>query len=304
MTFSSPSSPIRILLTGGQGKTSSRLARLLRLQGHAVRQAGRRPAQSRDGQPDSVVFDWYDPSTYEAALTGMDAVYLVAPPDLHPEQVMIPFIRKAREASVRRFVLLSSASVSADDPVFGPIHRELRSGAAEWAVLRPSYFMQNFSETAHAYTIRESNRIFTAAGSGKVGFVDAEDIAAVAAEALTRPEPFNDELVITGPEALSYGEAAERIGELTGLPVQHIAITEDELRQNLIAVGLPREYAAFLAGLDTRIRVEGSEDRVTDTVRRVTGREPRSLKDHMLANPASLRLEPEPARDQAGRAKL
>lgn len=287
----SHSSAIRILLTGGQGKTSSRLAQLLQSRGHKVRTAGRKAPTSPDGPSEHVIFDWYDPSTHEAALKDMDAVYLVAPPDLHPEKMMIPFIRQALESSVRRFVLLSSASISADDPVFGPVHRELLSRAPEWAVLRPSYFMQNFSEAVHAYTIRESNQIFTAAGSGKVGFVDAEDIVAVAAEALTRLDPFNDELIITGPEALSYDEAADRIRELTGLPVTHTAITEDELRQNLIVAGVPREYAVFLAGLDTRIRTEGIEDQVSDTIRRVTGCEPRSLADFIRANRALFRPE-------------
>lgn len=274
----------RILITGGQGKTSSRLAQLLINQGIPVRSAGRSPSNMEDALADHVRFDWYDDSTHEAALQGINAVYLVAPTDMHPEKVMIPFIRKALDASVRRFVLLSSASVMEHGPVFGPIHQYLKEHAPEWAVLRPSYFMQNFTEAGHGQTIRQQGQIFTATGDGKVGFVDADDISAVAFHALTDKEPHNTEHVITGPESLSYDEAASVISRLTGQAVKHSRITEEQLVQSLTAAGVPNSYAELLADLDRRIRMEGVEDQVTDTVRRVTGRDPRSLEDFIREN--------------------
>jgi ergot alkaloid biosynthesis protein len=276
----------RILLTGGQGKTSSRIAELLLRQGYLVRSAGRSAAKMNEAQAEHVIFDWYDDSTHEAALQNISAIYLVGPPDMHSEEVMIPFIRKALETSIRRFVLLSSASVPEDGPVFGPVHQYLREHAPEWAVLRPSYFMQNFTEAAHGHTIRQHGQIFTATGDGKVGFVDAEDISAVAFHSLTDKVPHNREHMITGPQSLSYTEVATLIHRLTGLPVQHLFITEEQLTQSLTAAGLPASYAAFLAELDQRIRLEGSEDRVTDTVLRITGRAPRSLEDFIQDNKA------------------
>lgn len=280
-------SPVRILLTGGRGKTSSRIAQLASQNGHIVRTAARRAPENPVERSEHVAFDWNDLSTYVPALIGMDAVYLVAPVGMNPETLMIPFIRQALELSVRRFVLLSSASVSQSDPVFGPVHLYLQENAPEWAVLRPSYFMQNFSEAAHAATLRQSGQILTATGSGKVGFVDAEDIAAVGLEALVRPEPFNEDLIITGPRSMNYKEAAEIIGRISGREIRHTEITEQELRSGLIAAGVPEDYAAFLAHLDTRIRIEGIEDQATDTVLRVAGREPRSLesfvRDHLSA---------------------
>lgn len=289
-------SQVRILLTGGRGKTSFRIAQLASQKGYIVRTAGRRAPEHPVERSEHAAFDWEDLSTYEPALTGVDAVYLVAPVGMHPETLMIPFIEKALKLSVRRFVLLSSASVSETDPVFGPVHRYLRENAPEWAVLRPSYFMQNFSEAAHAATLRQSGQILTATGSGKVGFVDAEDIAAVGLEALVRPESFNEQLIITGPRPMSYTEAAEIIGRISGREIRHTDITERELRSGLIAAGVPEDYAAFLAHLDTRIRTEGIEDQATDTVLRVTGREPRSLeafvRDHLSAFAVSQAEQP------------
>ncbi|GIP22256.1 NmrA family NAD(P)-binding protein [Paenibacillus sp. J22TS3] len=274
-----------ILLTGGQGKTSSRIAELLHGQGYLIKRAGRSVPKPGDEQVgEHVPFDWFDDSNYDDLLQDVHAVYLVAPASMHPEEVMIPFIRKALDASVRRFVLLSSASIPESGPIFGPVHRYLREHAPEWAVLRPSYFMQNFTDArhGHGHSLRQSGHLYTAAGDGRIGFVDADDIAAVGFHALTDKEPHNRELIITGPESLTYDDVAGVIRSVTGLNAKHIRVTPEQLTERHKAAGLPESYAEYLAGMDVRIRLEGMEDQVTDTVLRVTGREPRSLEQFIL----------------------
>lgn len=275
----------RILLTGGYGKTSSRIAQLLTEQGYLVHRAGRstpKPGVKQAGE--HVSFDWFDEANHDDLLQDVHAVYLVAPASLHPEEVMIPFVRRALDASVKRFVLLSSASIPEDGPIFGPVHRYLREHAPEWAVLRPSYFMQNFTDAGHGHghSLRHSGYIYTAAGDGKIGFVDADDIAAVGFHALTDKEPHNREHIITGPESLTYDEVAKVITSVTVLDAKHIHVTPEQLSERHKAAGLPESYAEYLAGMDVRIRLEGTEDQVTDTVLRVTGREPRSLEQFIL----------------------
>ncbi|MCA1293251.1 ergot alkaloid biosynthesis protein [Paenibacillus sp. alder61] len=286
-------SSTRFLLTGGQGKTSSRIAQLLHSQGYLVRRAGRSIPKPGDQQVgEHVPFDWFDDSNHDDLLQDVHAVYLVAPASLHPEEVMIPFIRRALDASVKRFVLLSSASIPEDGPIFGGVHRYLHDHAPEWAVLRPSYFMQNFTEPSHGhgYSLRHSGRIYTAAGDGKIGFVDADDIAAVGFHALTDKEPPNRELLITGPESLTYDDVAGVIRKVTGLDAKHIRVTPEQLTERHKASGLPESYAEYLAGMDVRIRLEGMEDRVTDTVLRITGREPRSLEQFISEHKTSFHL--------------
>ncbi len=268
-----------ILLTAGTGKTSVRIAEKLRARSYSVRSAVRRPQASADEQRQDIYFDWYDTDSYAAALEGVQAVYLVAPTmDMEPERVMKPFIEQAIGMGIRRFVLLSSASIQEDGPLMGKVHRFLHEHAPEWAVLQPSYFMQNFTEVAHAESIRTRDAITTATGSGKVGFVDADDIAAVATHLLTDRAIDHRGYIITGPEALSYDEAAAIIGEVLGRSIVHQAVSEQELRDAMISAGMDATYAAALASLDTAIRVEGSEDQVADTVQFVTGRPARSLR--------------------------
>ncbi|MCZ9340241.1 NmrA family NAD(P)-binding protein, partial [Streptomyces sp. TRM76130] len=160
-------------------------------------------------------------------------------------------------------------------PAVGTVHQALPDLFEQWAVLRPSWFMQNFTGThAHARSVREEGIIWTATGNGRVGFVDAEDIAAVAVRALTDEQAHNTDLVLTGPEALSHDDIAAIITEVTGRPVVHRRLSYEQLRHRLTAQ-VPTEFAAILADMDRAI-AGGAEDRITDTVHRLTGRPPRT----------------------------
>ncbi|CAL9658078.1 NAD(P)H azoreductase [Streptomyces sp. enrichment culture] len=264
------------LVIGATGTTGSRVAARLVAAGHRVRAAGRRAAPVPGADP--VRFDWYDAATHDAAVTGTDRVYLVPPVgDPDPAAVMLPFLERAHAAGVRRAVLLSSSAVEAGGPAVGEVHRALPGLIEQWAVLRPSWFMQNFTgDHAHAASIRADGTILTAAGSGRVGFVDADDIAAVAVHALTDERVPGTDLVLTGPRALSHDEVAAVLTEVTGRPVTHRRLTYEEQRDRLAPLTTPG-FAALLAGMDRAI-AEGAEDRVTDTVRRVTGRPPHDLR--------------------------
>ncbi|MGM1058317.1 NAD(P)H-binding protein [Saccharothrix sp. Mg75] len=266
------------LVTGGTGTTGSRVAALLRPT-TPVRVASRRPGVDR------VPFDWTDPATHAPALDGVDRVYLVAPIGVaEPAPLVEPFLAAAADAGVRRVVLLGSSAIEEGGTGMGALYRLVRSAVPEWAVLRPSWFMQNFTgDHAVAHSLRADREVVTATGDGRVAFVDADDIAAVAFRALTDPEPHDAEHVITGPEALSYADAAATIARVTGLPVRHRSVDVPTLVDRLAAAGLPRTFAAVLAGLDEDIG-RGAEDRVTDTVARVTGRPPRSFAEHVAAH--------------------
>ncbi|MFJ8631935.1 NmrA family NAD(P)-binding protein [Streptomyces sp. NPDC093568] len=265
-----------VLVIGATGTTGSRTAARLIAAGHRVRAAGRR-ADALPGT-EAVRFDWYDPGTFDGALTGADAVYLVPPVgDPDPAAVMLPFLKQARSSGVARAVLLSASAIPEGGRAVGEVHQALPGLFDEWAVLRPSWFMQNFTGThAHADSIREHGVIRTAAGAGRVGFVDADDIAAVAVRALTDERAHNTDLVLTGPEALSHDDIAAVVTEVTGRPVTHDRLTPDEMRDRLAAV-IPREFAAMLADMDRAI-AEGAEDRTTDAVHRVTGRPPNAFR--------------------------
>jgi ergot alkaloid biosynthesis protein len=264
------------LVIGATGTTGSRVAARLAAGGRRVKAAGRRATPVDGCRP--VRFDWDDPASFEGALEGADRVYLVPPlgsPD--PAAVMLPFLQQARTAGVHRVVLLSSSAIPAGGPAVGQVHQALPGLFSQWAVLRPSWFMQNFTgNRAHARTIRADGTIRTAAGEGRVGFVDADDIAAVAVHALTGGQAPNTDLIITGPQALNYDDIAALLTQVTGRTITHRRLTYEELRDRL-AADMPTEFAAMLADMDRAI-AKGAEDRTTDTVQRLTGRPPRGFR--------------------------
>ena len=263
----------RVLITGGKGKTGRRIASCLRAAGIDIAIGTR----TLDG-PQDRRFDWADPSS-ASAFNGCDAVYLVAPTDRTDHlAVMQPLLEEAMARGVQRFVLLSSSLLESGGPMMGEVHEWLAKNAPEWAVLRPSWFMQNFSEGPHAPTIREEGFIYSATGTGRVGFIDAGDIAAAAAATLTATPPLNADVVLTGPEALSYDDVAKIITEVVGRPVRHLSLEPATLAARFVAQGLPTDYANTLAGMDAHIAA-GSEDCTTSAVEQLTGQRPTSFRD-------------------------
>jgi uncharacterized protein YbjT (DUF2867 family) len=269
----------RVLVTGGTGKTGGQIARRLIELGSSVRLASRRPRAGLEAE--HVPFDWDDATTFAPAISGATSVYLVAPqasPD--PERVMVPFIRLAREHGVRRFVLLSSSAIPAGAPGLGAVERALRDEVPEWAVLKPSWFMQNFFDPVHQHgrSLAERGELVTSTASGRVAFVDVGDVAEVGTRALADPRSHDTAHVITGPRALSYADVAELLARVTGRSIRHVHVDDEEAVRRATESGIPEAYAQLLVGLDAAIR-EGAEDRVTDTVLRVTGRPPRDLAE-------------------------
>ncbi len=257
----------KVLVTGATGTTGSRVAAFLSERGISTRLATRTPKSSGH-----VRFDWVDRGTHGDALRGVSAVYLIAPMGVaDPVPLVAPFLDEALRRGVRRVVQLSSSALPEGTPGLGAVHHLVRTAMPEWTVLRPSWFMQNFSGDHLVARGVRTGEIVTATGEGRVAFIDAADIAAVAGHALTDDQPHNTEHILTGPEALSYADAAEILTRQTGRSVVHRSVPADEAAQRIAAHGIPDEFAKALATMDVAIS-GGAEDRVTDNVERVTGR--------------------------------
>jgi uncharacterized protein YbjT (DUF2867 family) len=267
------------LVIGGTGKVGATLVSRLSDEGRTVRSA------SRSGSgPSGFVFDWNDPHTYAGALESVDNTFMVAPiGSSNPIEVMQPFIEQAITNGVKRFVLLSSSLIEEGGPAMGAVHTLLRQIAPEWAVLRPSWFMQNFTIEGHVASIKFDDAIYSATGDGVVPFISVKDIAEVALLTLTDVAPINDGLILTGPETLSYADVAALIGDARGKPVQHIQLTAAELAERFAGFGIPSEFAEMLAGLDLAIAA-GAEARVTDSVSQHTGILPMTFGSFASAN--------------------
>jgi len=145
------------------------------------------------------------------------------------------------------------------------VARHLDATGLPVTYLAPSPYMENL--LAAAETIREDGMITAPAGHGRVGFVAATDVAAVAAKILT-----------SGPEALGYADVAARISAVFAREVDYKSQPAEQLRKLLLAGGLSRWNAEGTVELFEWIRHGGAAS-VTADVREVTGADPRPVQD-------------------------
>jgi uncharacterized protein YbjT (DUF2867 family) len=260
-----------VLVSGGSGKTGRRISAQLATRDVVHRTASR-------AATGSARFDWTATATYDRVLEDVEAVYLVAPTGvMAPLPIMQPFLERALHNGVSRFVLLSASSLEENGPVMGAVHGWLRPNVPSWVVLRPSWFMQNFSEQQHLPTILAEDAIYSATENGCVGFIDADDIAAVAVEALANPRFADGDLVLTGLATISYDRVAQLIGEAVERNIRHRRLTATGMTEWFVRGGVPTAFAPTLAAMDMAI-AQGAEGRTTQAVFDSIGRAPGSFE--------------------------
>lgn len=268
-----------ILVTGGTGTTGRLVAEGLRKACILPRIATRKPSGEND-----ILFDWQQPESARRAFDGVYAMYIVAPTSTSDHGTVVPPILDiALSSGVQRFVLLSASSLEAGGPMMGQIHAYLAASAPEWTVLRPTWFLQNFSQPQHQQTIRQENAIYSATGSGRIGFIDANDIARAAVSALLEDRSWNRDFILTGPETLSYAQIASKLSSILDRPIRYVKLSVEQLAERHRAGGLDRDYAELLASMDKWIE-EGHEDRLTDGVLTLTQQAPTPADAFIRAN--------------------
>ncbi|WP_181721873.1 NAD(P)H-binding protein [Nocardia gipuzkoensis] len=271
-----------ILVTGATGKSGRRVVSRLRAKGLPVR------AAARNGEH---VFDWTDRGTWDAALKGVRAVYVV---QLDGTQLVRPFIERAVGHGVERIVLASGRGI--DDPDYvkdssgvldGILDSEaaVRESGLEWTISRPGWFAQNFSEGFFAEAIR-TGELRLPAGDGAASFVDAEDIAAVVVAALTEDRHVGEIYELSGPRAVTLAEAVATISEATGREIRYVPLSVEDYVAELVRQGMPPADAAAFADVIEPLR-EGKDEHVSDGVQRALGRPPRTFAEFARSTAAA-----------------
>src|SRR3712207_6739106 len=199
-----------ILVTGATGNVGGPLVGLLAEAGVPFKAFVRDPGRARDvlgREVDLVGGDFAEPTTLEAALDGVEVVFLLnGDPELEGRAVDVVL-----QSGARRVVKQSALADGLEPPPFHRrIEQELERSGLGYTHLRPNAFMQTLAGYLPAL-IDAGDALRLPAGEGRVGWVDARDIAAVAFHALTEGEHEGRAYAITGPESLSMEEVAEKV---------------------------------------------------------------------------------------------
>ena len=267
----------KILVVGATGTVGSEIVRLLKKDGHSVRSTTSRKVEAFS---DQVHLNLVTGEGIKAAMEGVDKAFFLSPPG-HADQfaLLSPLIQEAKRRGLSKVVLMTAMGADADpNSPFRRAEIELERSGLNYNILRPNWFLQNFN-SFWVHGIRNQKKILLPAGSAKVSFIDARDIAAVAAKLLTSDEYPNQAFDLTGPEAVDHVQAAAAISKATGLNVTYQEIAPHELRQGLVTAGLPSAYVDFLLVIFGYLR-EGYNAAVNGNVEKVTGKRPRAVENY------------------------
>ncbi|WP_406638861.1 NmrA family NAD(P)-binding protein [Amycolatopsis sp. WGS_07] len=257
-----------ILITGATGKIGSEAVRLL----GPVRTLVRTPS----GGPDEVIGDFDRPDTLDAALRGVDTLLLIGPAVAEQQ---IAALDRAVAHGVQHVVRVTNHKAYPDSPVarrreHARIDAHLKASGMAYTLLAPNFFMQNL--LALAPEIAGTGGFSTSAGDGRIGMIDARDVAAAAAVIASSPaEHAGRTYLLTGPELVTFADVAREWASATGRPVEYRRISTDEHRAAMEANGVPE------AGSNAQVfelLAEGDGAWLSEDFASVTGGAPRGLR--------------------------
>jgi uncharacterized protein YbjT (DUF2867 family) len=240
-----------ILVTGAAGRAGSAVVRELVQRGVPVRALVRdgRKADALNRLPgvDVVVGDMRRRIELLPALQGVDRAMLISSPSEQMVDTQISFIDAAEIAGVAHVVKLSGkeSGEGFDPEVFrgtrwhGQIERYLERSTLAWTHLRPSQFMQNYLPSSITGFDPGDRALTMPIGKSRLAPVDLADVAKVAAGLLTTDGHGGRSFAMTGPEALTMDEVADRVSAATGEPFRYVDVPLAEKLDAMAAAGLP-----------------------------------------------------------------
>jgi uncharacterized protein YbjT (DUF2867 family) len=274
----------RLLITGATGMIGSLLTDALVARGVEF-SVMLRPGDSGDriaGKPGvtSTEGDFDDPASLRRALEGVDRAFLLTNSTERTEAQQIVFVEAARAQRVGHVVKLSQLAADLQSPVrflryHAAVEAALANSTVGWTFVRPNLILQAYLPFAPAIA---HGALPAPIGDAVVSVVDARDIAAVAAAALTEDGHVGKTYTVTGPAAVSHADIAAALGNVIGRRVRFESISPKEFIAMVTGASMPQWQAEGLAE-DYAHYDRGEAGAVSPDVRRVTGANARSVQE-------------------------
>jgi uncharacterized protein YbjT (DUF2867 family) len=265
-----------ILITGASGHVGREVVKQALAVGLKIRATFRSPAVAAQAPAglEGVIVDYAKPETIRPALHGVDKIFLVGPPVRELAVLEANFVKEVRAAGRKHIVKLSA--LGGRESTFPSGHRDseenIEASDLPYTFLRPNGFMQNLVNY-NAGTIGSQNAFYGCQGNGTVSIVDIRDIAAVAVIVLAATGHEGKSYALTGGEALTNEQVAEKISHVAGRKISYVDLPPAELKKGMLSTGAPEWSADALLDLQRFYR-EGKASLVTDDVERLTGHRP------------------------------
>jgi uncharacterized protein YbjT (DUF2867 family) len=228
----------------------------------------------------SIEGDFDDPASLRTALEGVERAFLLTNSTERTEAQQIAFVEAAQAQEVGQVVYLSQLAADPQSQVrflryHGAVEAALRNSTVGWTFVRPNLILQAYLPFAPAIA---AGALQAPIGDAAVSVVDARDIAAVAAAALTEDGHIGETYTVTGPAAVTHAEIATELGNAIGRPVRFEGIPPEAFLAALTGAGMPQWQAEGLVE-DYAHYDRGEASAVSPDVAKVTGASARSLLD-------------------------
>jgi uncharacterized protein YbjT (DUF2867 family) len=272
------------LITGASGHIGRELIHLLHDKGLEFRvlipaEAG--AAELEQAGVEIVSCDFADLKHLAGAMKKVERLFLASPPS--PEQATRQglLVKAAQKAHVQHVIKLSAHGATSDAPSriarwHAQTERQIEDSGLDFTFLRPHYVMQNLLKFEHVITIE--NAFYAPMGQGRVSMVDARDIAGVAAAVLRGNGDTGRAYEITGPEALSFEDVANKLSAVRKRQVTYVDIPPERAREGMLRAGTPDWLADAILELYAEYR-GGAGEQVTEVVESLTDQRPRSFDE-------------------------
>jgi uncharacterized protein YbjT (DUF2867 family) len=265
-----------ILITGASGNVGREVVKQALVVGLSIRASFQSPdiATRAPAGLEGVIMDYTKPETIRPALDGVEKIFLVGPSTRDLPALEARFIKEVRASGRKHIVKLSA--LGEHQSIFPSGHRDseenIEASGLPYTFLRPNGFMQNLVNY-NTGTIRSRDAFYGCQGDGAVSVVDIRDIAAVAVMVLAAAGHEGKSYALTGGEALTNRQIAERISRVAGRKISYVDVPPAEFKKAILSAGTSEWSAEAMVDLQHFYRV-GKASRTTDDVQRLLGRKP------------------------------
>src|SRR5258706_9431410 len=286
-----------ILVTGATGMTGSELVRRLSAKGVRVRGLTRNVAKAAAlaalPNVEIVEGDMENPETLSSSLQGVERAMLISSSDARMLQVQSNFIEAAQKARVKYVVKLSGIMPELDSPfryarMHGEIEKRLESSGMAFTHLRAGEFFTAYFRRVPLIVAK--GLLVLPMENGRIASIDVGDLAEVASTVLPNAGHEGKTYPITGPEALSMAEVAEKLSVVTGKPIQYVNVSPEEAKNANLANGMPPYVADSLFELFAERR-NGKESQVSSVIPTIFGWQATRFDEFAARNAAIFRGE-------------
>ncbi|MEY8868336.1 NmrA family NAD(P)-binding protein [Meridianimaribacter flavus] len=258
-----------ILIIGGTGKTGRRVVEQLQKKGIQPRIGSRQATPS---------FDWNDKNTWIESLKGIEKMYITYYPDLAvpgAKEAIESLTYLAKELGVKKIVLLSGK---------GEVEAEaceaiVKNSGVEYTIVRASWFNQNWSESFFLDPIL-SEEVALPMSNVLIPFVDANDIAEVAATVLLDNDYNGKTIEVTGPELITFKDIIHTISTVTNRNLTFHEITLEQYIEGMRQMQLPEDVIWLIEYLFSNVLTNPNNQKISNDIEQVLGRKARTFLEY------------------------